>query len=200
MRRYIVIGHEAPTDPDFPIDDLPGGAGRLDVLCRAVSAGLLHSHGIRSHASVTTLHGNEFAIRFDGETVRRLNPDERSTAARFREALARADEAVGMIEVEVSPGVTIARRTLERYLTDLDVPLVKLDPTGVPITELSPDQEYAFVLSDHRNFSSADAAVVNNVARHDVSLGPLPIHADQAITIVQNYLDTKGYREYGVPS
>ena len=196
MPRYIVIGHEAPTDPDFPLNDLPGGAGRLDLLCRTVTASLLHSHGIRSDASVTTLHADEFAIRFDGATLRGLHPDERSTAARFREALARADEAVGMIEVEVAPGVTIARRTLERYLADLEEPIVQLHPEGDPITDLDPAGEYAFVLSDHQDFAPAETEVIEAAADRRVSLGPLAIHADQAITVVNNYLDTAGYRQY----
>ncbi|PSP87349.1 tRNA (pseudouridine(54)-N(1))-methyltransferase TrmY, partial [Halobacteriales archaeon QH_8_68_33] len=34
MRQFIVVGHDAPTTPEFPLDDLAGGAGRLDVLCR----------------------------------------------------------------------------------------------------------------------------------------------------------------------
>ncbi len=197
MRRFIVIGHEAPTDPDFPLDDLPGGAGRLDLLCRSVTAGLLYSHGIRSDASVTTLHDDAFAVEFDGAALRGLHPDERSTAARFREALARVDEAVGMIEVDVAPGISVARRTIEQYLAALDLPLVQLHEAGDPITELPADGEYAFVLSDHRNFTPAEATVMESVADRRVSVGPLPIHADQAITIVQNYLDTDGYHRYG---
>ncbi|TLZ64006.1 MAG: tRNA (pseudouridine(54)-N(1))-methyltransferase TrmY, partial [Methanobacteriota archaeon] len=32
MRRFIVIGHRASTTPEFPLDDLAGGAGRMDLL------------------------------------------------------------------------------------------------------------------------------------------------------------------------
>jgi tRNA (pseudouridine54-N1)-methyltransferase len=46
MRQFVVVGHDAPTTDDFSLDDLPG-AGRLDVLCRCITAALLLSHGIR---------------------------------------------------------------------------------------------------------------------------------------------------------
>ena len=93
MRRFLILGHSAPIDPGFHLNDLPGGAGRLDVLCRAVGASLLVSHGIRSDVEILLLLRNEVRIRIDGARVKRLNPDERSTAALIRRALAVISDA-----------------------------------------------------------------------------------------------------------
>ena len=52
MRRFAVVGHRAMSKGKLPLNDLAGGAGRMDVLIRAVMASLLTSHGIRSNVEV----------------------------------------------------------------------------------------------------------------------------------------------------
>ncbi len=47
MRQFVIIGHDAPTTPEFSLDDLAGAAGRLDVLCRCVTSAFLLRHAIR---------------------------------------------------------------------------------------------------------------------------------------------------------
>ena len=198
MRRFVVLGHDVPVTPDVPLDDLPGGAGRLDVLCRCVVAALLRSHGVRSDASIVTVHRDELAIEFDGAAIRHLHPDERSTAARFRDALAAGQEAVGAMAVEADPGITAARRDLAGVLESepAGADLVLLDPAGDPVTDLPADRSYTFVLSDHHPFTESDLEVLRPAVDRRVSLGPVAIHADQAITVTHNYLDTDGYRTY----
>lgn len=196
MRRFIVIGHEAPIDPAFSLDDLPGSAGRLDILCRCVVAALLRSHGVRADAEIITLHQDTVAIRFDGEAISRLNPDERSTAARFRQALEARSRAVGRMEVEVAPGLFVAHRDLEAVLAECPGAVIQLHPQGDAVTGLPTSRDVTFVLSDHHSFSQSDQQHLDRVIDRRISLGPVPIHADQAITVVHNYLDTDGYRQY----
>ncbi|MEM4781272.1 MAG: tRNA (pseudouridine(54)-N(1))-methyltransferase TrmY, partial [Halalkalicoccus sp.] len=116
MRQFIVSGHDAPTTPEFSLDDLAGGAGRLDVLCRCVSAAFFLSHAIREDVRVFLVLADEFSIRFEGSELRRLNPDERSTGALIRNALEQREEAIGHVEVETSPGVSLSRRGFEPVL------------------------------------------------------------------------------------
>ena len=67
---------------------------------------------------------------------------------------------------------------------------------GAPIVDRSLPEDSVFVLSDHREFTDAEAEVLGSVADERVSLGPEALHADQAITVAHNYLDTDGYTEY----
>jgi tRNA (pseudouridine54-N1)-methyltransferase len=198
MRQFVVLGHEAPTDPDFSLDALPSEAGRLDVLCRCVTAALLRSHGIREDTLVHLVLQDELTICFDGATVRNLNPDERSTAALVRTALEAKDEAVGHIAAEPSPGVSISRLGFEETLDAIakDSTVIQLHPDGDPIVDLEPPDDALFVLSDHRDFTDAEAALIEKYADHRVSLSPERLHGDQAITVAHNYLDTDGYSEY----
>ncbi|MFB6282135.1 MAG: tRNA (pseudouridine(54)-N(1))-methyltransferase TrmY [Haloferacaceae archaeon] len=198
MRQFLVVGHDAPTGPDFPLDDLAGGAGRLDVLCRCVTAALLLSHGVREDARVHLVLGDEFTLRFDGGAVRRLNPDERSTAALIRTALEHRDEAVGRVPAEPSPGLALFRAGLDGTLDALapDATVVRLHEAGRPAADRDPPADPLFVLSDHRDLTPAERERVDAAAADRLRLGPRPLHADQAVTVAHNYLDTDGFTRY----
>lgn len=90
MRNFVIVGHKATTNPDFSLEDIPGTSGRLDILCRSVTAAFVISHGIRKDVCVyLVLLGGEIpkTILLQGETLRHLNPDERTTAALLKKAL-----------------------------------------------------------------------------------------------------------------
>jgi tRNA (pseudouridine54-N1)-methyltransferase len=195
MRRFVVAGHEAPLDAEFSLDDLPG-AGRLDVLCRCVTNALLTSHGVREDATVSLVVGDTYTVRFDGSEVRRLNPDERSTGARIRDALAARDGAIGAMEAEPSPGVYVGRRGLGATLDRFDGTVVELHEDGDPVVDADPPDDVVFVLSDHRDFTDEEAELLAERADERVTLGPERLHADQAITVGNNWLDTAGYSRY----
>ncbi|MFB6305072.1 MAG: tRNA (pseudouridine(54)-N(1))-methyltransferase TrmY, partial [Haloferacaceae archaeon] len=174
MRQFLVVGHDVPTTPDFSLDDLAGGAGRLDVLCRCVTAGLLLSHGVREDARVHLVLDDTFTVRFDGREVRRLNPDERSTAARVRTALERRDEAVGHVPAEPSPGVELYRMGLDATLDALaaDATVVHLHEAGRPAVDVDPPTDPLFVLSDHRDFAADERETLDATADERIRLGP----------------------------
>jgi tRNA (pseudouridine54-N1)-methyltransferase len=198
MRQFVVVGHDAPTTPDFSLDDLAGGAGRLDVLCRCVSAALFLSHDVREDVRVHLVLGDEFTVTFDGASVRRVNPDERSTAALVRGALDERREAVGHEPVETSPGVSLYRTGFAATLDHLaaDGTVVALHEDGDPVVDRPVPSDPVFVLSDHREFAGGEADRLAEVADERVRLGPEPLHANHAITVAHNYLDTDGFERY----
>jgi tRNA (pseudouridine54-N1)-methyltransferase len=198
MRQFIVLGHDAPTTPDFSLDDLAGGAGRLDVLCRCVNSAFFLSHAIREEVRVHLVLRDELTVRFEGSELRRLNPDERSTAALIRGALDQRDEAIGHVEVESSPGVHLSKRGFEPVLEEVarDATVIQLHEDGDPVVDVEPPENPLFVLSDHHDFGDEEADLLAEAADRRVRLGPELLHADHAITVAHNYLDTEGYTEY----
>ncbi|QLG61322.1 tRNA (pseudouridine(54)-N(1))-methyltransferase TrmY [Halorarum salinum] len=196
MRQFVVCGHEAPTTPDFPLEDLPGAAGRLDLLARCVNAGLFLSHGIREDSRVHLVLRDEYVVRFDGATARGLHPDERSTAARVRQALEVREEAIGHMPAEVAPGVELYRMGLAETLDALAGTLVQLHEDGEPAAEHDPPADPIFVLSDHSDFTDAEAESLADRVDARLRVGPEAIHADHAIAVTHNYLDTDGYTSY----
>ncbi|MBX0287332.1 tRNA (pseudouridine(54)-N(1))-methyltransferase TrmY [Haloarcula salinisoli] len=198
MRQFVVIGHDAPTTPEFSLDDLAGAAGRLDVLCRCVTSAFFLSHAIREAVRVHLVLADEYTVTFDGSDLRRLNPDERSTAALVRNALEEREEAIGHIPVETSPGVSLTRRGFAATLEDVarEGTVVQLHEDGDPVVDVDPPADPVFVLSDHHDFSEAETAAIESHAEQRLSLGPEPLHADHAITVAHNYLDTDGFERY----
>jgi len=198
MRQFVILGHDAPTTADFPLDDITGSAGRLDVLCRCVNSAFFLSHDIREDVRVRLVLADEFTVTFEGSDLRRLNPDERSTAALIRNALDEREEAIGHMPVETSPGVSLTRRGFEPVLDDAaaDSTVVQLHEDGDPVTAVEPPENPAFVLSDHHDFEAAEAELLADAADHRMRLGPERLHADHAITVAHNVLDTEGYATY----
>jgi tRNA (pseudouridine54-N1)-methyltransferase len=198
MRQFVVVGHDAPTTPDFDLDDIAGGAGRLDVLCRCVTAAFVLSHDVRRDVRAHLVLGDALTVTFEGSDLRRLNPDERSTAALVRKAIDAREEAVGHVPAEVNPGVTVRRFGLAETLSELvgDATVVELHEDGDPVVALDPPADPAFVLSDHRDFTDAEAELVGEAADARVRLGPERLHANHAVTVAHNYLDTDGFSRY----
>jgi tRNA (pseudouridine54-N1)-methyltransferase len=196
MRQFVLLGHDVPTEPDFSLDDLAGGAGRLDALCRSITAAFVTSHGIRKGVRVHLIARDELTVTFDGRELQRLNPDERSTAALIRGALERREDAIGHQPVESSPGVAIRRRGFEPTLDALAGSLVHLHEDGRPVVDADPPTDPVFVLSDHHDFADREADLLAERADLRVRLGPRALHADHAVTVAHNYLDTDGFRSY----
>jgi tRNA (pseudouridine54-N1)-methyltransferase len=198
MRQFIVLGHEAPTTPDFSLSDLSGGAGRLDVLCRCVNAGLFVSHGIREDVRVHLVLNDEYTVRFDGSTAKHLYPDERAVASRIRGALEARDDAIGHQPADVSPGVQLYRMGFESTLDTVarDGTVVELHEDGESLAAAAPPENPVFVLSDHHDFTDREAEILAAQADRRLSVGPEILHADQTMTVVHNWLDTNGYGEY----
>lgn len=198
MRQFIVLGHDVPTDPSFSLDDIAGGAGRLDVLCRCVNSAFFLSHAIREDVRVHLVLGDELTVRFEGSELRRLNPDERSTAALIRKALEKRDEAIGHMPAESSPGVSVYRMDFEATLEAAakGATVVQLHEDGDPIVDVEPPRNPLFVLSDHNDFTDEEETLLAAAADERVRIGPKVLHADHSMTVVHNYLDTEGYTTY----
>jgi len=196
MRRFVVLGHDAPTDPEFALDDLAGGAGRLDVLCRCVNAAFLLSHGLREDVELFLVFQDRLTLRLRGSELRYLNPDERNIAALLRSGLEATEDAVGMMEAESTPGIYASKRGFEAVVSELGGTLIQLHEDGEPVTDIDPPADPAFVLSDHEAFTAAESDRLAARADARVRLGPEPLHADHAITVAHNFLDTAGYTRY----
>ena len=184
-RNFLIIGHRAHTVPDWKLDDLCGGGGRLDVLVRCVTAALWVSHGLRRDTDAWLLllgpPAPPVAVHFAGKTVRYLNPDERSTAALVRNGLVKLRNRDS---VEASPGVTLHRIGLVELLARLP-PAVLLDEagdaTGFPAAPLT------IVLGDDRAPTEAERAALESAPR--VRLGDRSLLSSACITLAHSRLD-----------
>ncbi len=188
MRTFILLGHRAPLTPDFSLNDLPGSAGRLDILCRCITAAFCLSHGIRRDVTVYLVLQNQLVIRLEGARLKHLNPDERSTGALLQKAL-RAHQEHPEGEIESTAGIFISKGTLSTLLqlVRAQLPIYILHEQGRPIRETELPQDIGFILSDHCDFQPDEEALLKDYPQ--LSLGPLALHADHCIVITHNELD-----------
>lgn len=190
MTRFAVVGHSATTDPGFSLNDMPGGAGRMDILCRCVNASLQLSHGLRRDTEcILVLAGGPSGpktVRFSGETVRYLSPDERSAGALIKKALA---IPAGSQFRESTPGVSVRKGGLPELLADYRFAVLDEGGEDIRSVQALPD---SFLLSDHENLSPEEEALLDGAGRF--SVGPEVLHADHAIAVLQNERDRRAAR------
>lgn len=191
MRVFVVVGHRATTSPDFSLEDIPGTSGRLDILCRCINSAFVLSHGIRKDVcSYLVLGGGERpkTLCFKGGELRHLNPDERTTAALIQKALAlEADDEWS----RSTPGLYVRTGGLDRLLGDFQgARILYLREDGADIRSLEVKGDLIFVLGDHLGMAEEEEALLRKAGAELVSLGPVSLHADHCIVLINWMLDT----------
>ena len=184
-RNFVIIGHRAHTAADWKLDDLCGGAGRLDVLVRCVTTSLWKSHGIRRDTDVwLILNGPPnppVTVHLSGKNIQYLNPDERSTAALIRNGLIKFKKEKG--PMETSPGITMERIGLKDVLKKLPKPVLLSENGKDEIGEAK-----TFILGDDKNPTDEEMNILNDLP--SIKLGKDSLLSSACITLMHHLLDT----------
>ncbi len=205
------MGHKAVTDGQFSLNDLPGSAGRMDILCRCVNSALFLSHDLRRDVVIYLVLLGEpeppKIVKFSGQDVRYLNPDERSSGSLIKKAL----ELKARIRwKESTPGVWVRQGDLEDLLIELNInagednegsvdkgtdnKLYYLLEDGADIRdkmEGTLPQRATFILGDHVGMTPDEEQKIMDAGAQSINVGPLSLHADHCIIVVNNELDRK---------
>jgi tRNA pseudouridine-54 N-methylase len=105
----------------LPLNDMAGGAGRMDVIVRALMASLMTSHGFRKDTEVI-LHlqggpGPNRRIRIDGAAVKGIHAEERSVAGQIAKVLKETSPPKGRW-IERSKGIWDSRGDIQDPIED----------------------------------------------------------------------------------
>ncbi len=194
MRYFVIVGHKAATTGDFKLDDIAGGAGRLDILVRCVNSAFFLSHDLRKdvEAYLVCEGGNDApkTVVFKGQELRYLNPDERSTASLIRNALLKPlDDG----EVRSSPGVYVSRASFSDVIKGLSAKgrLVYMKEDGQDCREYDYPEDPVFVLGDNRDLTAEEEAELLSYSPDRICIGPHSLHADHCMIVVHNDMDRK---------
>ncbi len=197
MRRFLILAHRVPVGGAFTLNDLAGGAGRMDEVARAVSTAFTLSNDLRRDTEVTVLFSAEppphaRRIRLTGSRLRYLNPDERSTAALLKNALVRS-ASVGE-ELEASPGLSVGPvdplGALVEFVRSPEA--LWLSEDGSPLEGWRPGTSgFAAVVSDPADPTEAEVAALAGAAVPRVSLGPRSMRTSQCIDVLHNAFDRR---------
>jgi len=196
MRTFIIVGHKATTSPDFSLEDIPGTSGRLDILCRCINAAFVLSHGIRHDVRVLlVLCGGEPSkiVCLRGGDLRHLNPDERTTAALLKKALAVVAESQWS---RSTPGIFVRTGGLSDVLSEIKgkkILYLKEDGTDIRNQDGKLLDDAAFILGDHLGMTTEEESMIEQAGAEVVSIGPVSLHADHCIVILNWFLDTNPF-------
>jgi len=206
VRRFVLLAHRVPVDGAFTLNDLAGGAGRMDEIARSVSTAFTLSNDVRRDTEVTVLFvaappPRARQIRLTGARIRFLNPDERSTAALLKNALVRSIPLDR--PVESSPGLVVAPvdplAVLREFATAADA--LWLTETGTPIEGFRPEATgFCAVVSDPTDPTPEEVAVLVAAGTPPVSVGPRSLRTSQCIDLVHRVFDAREGRGTGVPT
>ena len=163
----------------------------MDVLARAVNTALFISHGIRNDSTITIhLMGGDIPrrVKFDGNILRGVHPDERSISGHIRSIMKRPIPPIGKWQ-EVSTGVSHSggnvRETLIEWSRERVVSYV-LDVEGVRLGSEG-ETSMGFILSDHLPFTDEEKGLLEGCQK--VSLGSEWLQGHVCIAIVHHILD-----------
>jgi tRNA (pseudouridine54-N1)-methyltransferase len=200
VRSFVVVGRIASASGEFLLDDLPGTSGRLDILVRCLRSGLLFSHGVRTDTVVyLVLPRGPRVVRFQGDRVRFLRPDERQLSVLLKKVLASGvDEGVAGF-ADVRRGISLARGGIDLVLeaTQADrgaADVFILDeraPLDLRAVPGLGDGDTVFVLGDHLGLPEDICARLDAAGARRITIGPMSVHAEDAITVVANELDRR---------
>ena len=195
MRYFVITGHKAVSTADFKLDDIAGGAGRLDILVRCVNSAFFLSHNLRKDVEAyLVLEGGDDppkTVIFKGDSLRYLNPDERSTSSLIRNALMK--KVSPGEEVRSSPGVFVTKMSFNDVIDRLSEKgdFVYLKEDGVDCREYDFPENPVFVLGDNRDLTEEEEEYLLAHSPDRIRIGPHSLHADHCMIIVQNEVDRR---------
>ena len=190
MRQFIVI-FQNPLPDKINLKDLPG-SGRLDMVGRIVNSAFWLSHDIRRNVKLHLIWPNIY-IRFEGNRMRKVSPDERNIAIFIK----KAKENLRNYEYEFHPGIFVGKKTLKEVLDSLNDKIYLLTEDGKEIKF----SEGAFILGDHKGFKNEDLKIIEKYNPTKISLGRKSYLTSHCIVIVNYLLDlwTRGDLNPGPP-
>ena len=163
----------------------------MDILLSAANAALHLAHDLRRDVEVgLVLLGPPNPPRFvrlQGVRLKAFQPDIRSNAALVRRAL----QEPSRLERESTPGVFGSIATFEEALDRFGPTFVLLKEGGKDIRDAALPADATIVLSDNEDLTAAEERAVMDRGALVIGLGPVAIHADDAIALVHNELDRR---------
>jgi len=187
-RQFLLIQDRARTDADFSTGGVANN-GRLDIGCRFLNAALFTSYSLRQDVDVHLLlrgpPNPPVHMRFRGEKISGLHPDEASIAGYIKKNLGSFQERM----VPANTGVAMDRRDLGQVLDDVDAEPFLLHEDGDDIESIPVPGEPIFILGDNKGVSEDCLEAMEDRDVRTVSLGPDSYQAQQVASYLNIRLD-----------
>jgi tRNA (pseudouridine54-N1)-methyltransferase len=169
----------------------------MDEIARAASTAFTLANDLRRDVELNILFTAEppphaRRIRMLGERLRYLHPDERSTAALLKNALARSVPREN--EIESSPGLWVGPvdplQQLAEFVRHPDS--LWLDETGATLRDFRRElTTFSAVVSDDRNLAEGEIECLEEAHVPRVSVGPRSMRTSQCLDLIHGEFDLR---------
>lgn len=158
MRRFVIVGTRAMAKGKLPLNDLAGGAGRMDVLIRALMSSILTSHGMREDVEFTMIllggPGPARRIKFVANELKGIHAEERAVAGKIAAVLKEPIPPRGHW-IERSPGIYDGGGDLNMTLDEWNCPIIRLEADSLNLYTGSLPSDFliediGFILGDDK--------------------------------------------------
>ncbi len=195
MREFILLNLKARTSPDFSMGELPQ-AGRMDLVCRAVSNAFYTSKHLRTdtvfHACFNGPRNPPKIVSFYGNELRGMEPDEKSIGMIIRNALKKGIRMKMGDNSRVSDGLSISMKSFESLIKEKKE-LYYLHAKGEDIRNVSFGENPCFVLGDYIGLPRKTEGLLDRLGAKRISLGPVELFASHCPILVHNELDRQEF-------
>lgn len=187
--HFYVKSTKGRTSPDINLEDLPGSAGRLDIIARCINSALWLSNSLRRDVVFhTILHGGPNApiyIKIEGKNLKKVQPDERNISIFIKKAIGYYRD--GSI-IESTPGVFVSRKSFAELLEEnKGNKFVFLSETGKFIgdakEEIFSDNAF-FILGDKEDLAPEEVKLIEKYKPSVISLGNNKYLASHCIAVI----------------
>jgi len=134
-------------------------------------------------------------VRIDGGEARFLRPDERSLGTLLKKTLAHASSEPRFCPIR--PGIAIASGDIDVVLADAPLARLFLLEEGALDMRAERDLGATDVLvfvGDHEGADAESRSRLVECGARSLSVGPISIHAEDAIAVVLNEMDRRAFR------
>jgi tRNA (pseudouridine54-N1)-methyltransferase len=133
-------------------------------------------------------------LRIDGAVAAYVRPDERALANLVQKALATPAGERGFALFR--RGIAVAEGGLDLVIDDLGPCTPYVLEEGAPDVRdaaltFRPERPDVFFIGDHLGFDEATRARIAAIGALPISVGPVSVHADDAVTLLVNELDRR---------
>lgn len=189
MRKFVMVGTRAMAKGKLPLSDLAGGAGRMDVLVRALMSAILTSHGIRKDVEFTMIllggPGPARRIKFVSNELKGIHAEERAVAGKIAAVISKPIPPRGQW-IERSPGIYDGGGSLEMTIQEWNCPTIRLDANSELLYNGELPNNYSI---DEIGFILGDDKPLDSELGVPRSLGNIWLQGNACISIIHFLLD-----------
>jgi tRNA (pseudouridine54-N1)-methyltransferase len=175
MRHFLIISNTVDTTKALSLNSLTG-YGRLDVICRCITAAFFLSNEFRKDVTLEVFFRKNKRTLEISPDVRGINPDERAIAGVLKRVF------IGYS----LQGIRFFHENLETLL-ERRKPVI-LDSCGNQSIQ-NIEKYNAYLIGDQIGFLEEDRSLIENLPK--LTLGSRVYLSSQAITILNYNLDLK---------